>query len=499
MIHLSSLIKAKSLPSFILKNKNFKRIKKVSKVFPSLGLSNFSEKSNIANNSAMEDASDLVDSMAAGLSQFIFYKNYDTYYGIGILSNEDLSKIKDLGIIINEVYNTIVSRSTSVIQADPKSNKISLKLPVDVGQFKSGQSLFKVYTQLMERTNELKKSLGLASSMPRLEDYDSFIRFSSNNIASGSYDVVFSSDGINGLWDITTMSMRGIDSCQSWNGAYKSKLIGSMCDPYIGIIYLTNGKSYNNHGPRMVRRCVVKFLINKQTSKPVLSLDRMYPEFNQEVANDFISKIKARVDGDIEVKYLYQQQIDNYIMPYNKIYNSLTRATRPYEDIKFAHGNFVSSKTTSDRRKIIAKKNKISKIFQAACSSVLQRKEQLVSEFAKTHVMDAAFDFVIKEYYHSAMSINSKSSFVSNKKLEDFKSSIDFVKNFTLSFKSNFSKSSTVKTKVVKSINNYFNIKLAYKDISKLIDAINEEAYTMLKKDLKVLLAKKSKPMKLPD
>jgi hypothetical protein len=513
MTYLKALVKAKPLPGFILKNKNFLRIKKVSKVFPSLGLTNFAEKSNVANESAMQDATALFSSILGGLYNFSFYAKYDQLYYSNEIASTDVDKIKILGTNISLVYYALRYKNSQVIKVDPKTNKITLRLPEDIGPFKKDQSLFKVYTQLMQGTVDLKKSIpNLANSMPRLEDFPAFIAFSSNNIASGSYDVVFSSDGVDGLWDIATMSMRGIESCQSWDGAFKSRLIGSMCDPYVGIIYLTNNKSYNKYGPRMVRRCVVKFLINKETSNPVISLDRMYPEYSQDVANDFLTKIKSKVSSDVEVKYLYQQPINNYIMPYNKIYNSLTAGTRPYEDTKFTHGNLISKEALSNRRKVIAKKNKISKIFQSACSSVLQKKEDLLSASANKKYQSSSdvyngLNYAIKDFYRTSMSLKTKNSFVSHKNI-DACSPTEFVRDFVLSFKSDFNKSVVAKNRAVKAVNNYFASRnslktvgfapLKYKDISKLIEAINEEAFTVLKKDLKVLLAKKSKPMKLP-
>lgn len=82
--------------------------------------------------------------------------------------------------------------------------------------------------------------------------------------------IVFSGSGNRGLWDIATMSERGIESCQSWNGGASGRLIGSMLDPYCGIIYIA-GKN-----GQMKRRAVVRFVINNTTGKPAVMLEPVY-------------------------------------------------------------------------------------------------------------------------------------------------------------------------------------------------------------------------------
>jgi hypothetical protein len=92
--------------------------------------------------------------------------------------------------------------------------------------------------------------------------------------------IVFSSDGSKGLWDMATMSERGIDSCQGWDsdeylrGACCNKLVGSMVDPYAGIIYIA-GKRMSN-GRKMEHRCVVRLVLNRRTKKPAVLLERTY-------------------------------------------------------------------------------------------------------------------------------------------------------------------------------------------------------------------------------
>jgi hypothetical protein len=67
-------------------------------------------------------------------------------------------------------------------------------------------------------------------------------------------EVVFSTHP----WDIATMSMRGIKSCQSWGKTQSTCLIGSIIDPNMGVMYITDGKPYAKYGERMLARAVVR-------------------------------------------------------------------------------------------------------------------------------------------------------------------------------------------------------------------------------------------------
>lgn len=86
--------------------------------------------------------------------------------------------------------------------------------------------------------------------------------------------VSFSSRGLSGAWDLATMSMRGIDSCQHWNASPALQLVGSITDPSCGIIYLSN-KETTAHGSRMVARAVVRYVFRSYTG-PSLFLERLY-------------------------------------------------------------------------------------------------------------------------------------------------------------------------------------------------------------------------------
>ena len=105
--------------------------------------------------------------------------------------------------------------------------------------------------------------------------------------------VVFSTNPL----DIAQMSMRGINSCMSWYSGSASSLVGSMVDPWCGIVYMTNGKKIGKveteggnftMGERMMYRAVVRFCHNPiftQGQKYFLAMERTYPTIKDDDDN----------------------------------------------------------------------------------------------------------------------------------------------------------------------------------------------------------------------
>lgn len=117
--------------------------------------------------------------------------------------------------------------------------------------------------------------------------------------------IVFSADGIDGAWDIATMSMRGIKSCMRWEATQAVALNGSITDPCCGIIYITNG-SKTAYGSKMLFRAVVRLALHKTTLKPCLFVDRIYStfyktkpgeigQFDEKIKSIFIEFLKKKV------------------------------------------------------------------------------------------------------------------------------------------------------------------------------------------------------------
>lgn len=85
----------------------------------------------------------------------------------------------------------------------------------------------------------------------------------------------FSSDKIIGMWDIATMSMRGVSSCMHWDNQHSRHLLGSLTDPFLGIIYTTD-KSKTDYGFAFKKRALVRFIYDTTTKEYKLLLERTY-------------------------------------------------------------------------------------------------------------------------------------------------------------------------------------------------------------------------------
>lgn len=92
---------------------------------------------------------------------------------------------------------------------------------------------------------------------------------------SKKMDIVFSSDGIEGLWDIATMSMRGVMTCKHWDNPHSKSIVGEITSPRIGIIYLTDG-TMTEYGLSINKRCRVIHSIFHESGRDCIYLDALY-------------------------------------------------------------------------------------------------------------------------------------------------------------------------------------------------------------------------------
>src|SRR5271165_4115710 len=78
--------------------------------------------------------------------------------------------------------------------------------------------------QTWKKTSKIDKifpKIGLSNCMePCAED---IIDYSTGEPVAKKMSVVFSADGITGLWDLSTMSMRGVSSCCHWKNSHSNK------------------------------------------------------------------------------------------------------------------------------------------------------------------------------------------------------------------------------------------------------------------------------------
>jgi hypothetical protein len=87
----------------------------------------------------------------------------------------------------------------------------------------------------------------------------------------------FSADNITGFWDLATMSMRGVCSCMHWGNTHSKHLLGSLTDPFLGMVYISDGKM-TPYGSSIKRRALVRLSNNHKTNQYKLLLERPYKD-----------------------------------------------------------------------------------------------------------------------------------------------------------------------------------------------------------------------------
>jgi len=283
MLNIENFFAEKPVPDWFKNHPVFKEIKEVNKIFPSIGLPNFSTTSTLENNEITSTIKQLHRDITQALNSAIYY-----------FSNEKITTAKTtLAISLLKQFKRACGVKSFITQFKTKKNIYLSKSVFDANKnifVKENEGLFKAYGKL---TNFFSKNYNY--HLPNLDSLNSFKNYNSYNI-NGNLKIVFSSDGIDGAWDILTMSQRGINSCQSWHGQYKNCTIGSVVDPYTAIMYLTSNTE-TQYGSKMIRRCVVRFVVDSFIKKPCLYLEYMYPNQHAETMRAFKKALQAKI-GD---------------------------------------------------------------------------------------------------------------------------------------------------------------------------------------------------------
>lgn len=280
MIKSKDIIKNERFPAWFRNTTILNKISGIRKIFPDINLKDYNHSVELAALEAKEAAIVLF----SAISRFLEDAGYNA-------SVPDQNHRKNYFDIIYQLRNSSPENYITY------GKTLSLVVPYNIYDnltnkilFKKGMSFFKFYNKLKEMFPLIVKK--------KLEEFLSFKHFSSVNIPV-NLTLHFSSSTEDGLWDILTMSMRGITSCQTWgNASNYQRLIGSVIDPFTGIIYLTNGVM-GNYGTNMVRRCLVRYVLNRKTKKHCLLLEKMYPNYDSECAKIFIESLKSRCDYEV--------------------------------------------------------------------------------------------------------------------------------------------------------------------------------------------------------
>lgn len=314
-------------PDFIRSHAIFSNLKKINKIFPKIGLPNTVEECQYDHDDAKLIAAELlVNSVRKEL--------------VRLLEQSALGKTRSL---VNDLYYQISSYYNYMVTKE-EDKKVAIKFFNNCcyyeGKdfFKKGESFFKGYNKFSE---EIKKTTGL--EVTPLEKMESFKSFSASNV-TGNTKLIFSSNNEDGAWDIATISMRGINSCQTWGTAQSRGLIGSIASYFVGVIYLTSGSKINDFGTKMIRRSLVRYCIHKDTKKSALLVDKIYPSDDnaaRKLFRDFLIK-KTK----LPVLFPTDPEWKNYILPKDKYHLKVNFQVNEftYMDTKIPIGSFADKK-----------------------------------------------------------------------------------------------------------------------------------------------------------
>lgn len=282
-------------PEWLRAHTVFKEMNKIDKVFPKIGLSNFSEDCDILNsNEALAEAGRLG-------SKLMYDINATKNKLFPLLDTTLRSDAKDRNEICAKMQNTInlldcVYRSMQYNDYNKIiEGKVVMRLRSDIFSggdknptFRKDEAILRVVNKLWEMCKTVGVECNPVDQLPE------FKNFSRVNIPNKKYKLVFSSTGEDGAWDIGTISMRGVISCQSWNAPQSRGLIGSISSKFVGVIYVASEQDIPGYGNKMLNRSLVRFAIHKTTKKPALILDRMYPNPNADTIALFKKALKEK-------------------------------------------------------------------------------------------------------------------------------------------------------------------------------------------------------------
>jgi hypothetical protein len=343
-------LKRKGLPGFIKNNAVLNGMNKIEKVFPKLGLVNteeavgglYAEKD--AAIATVRDVANILERKSRLLKKFGDVK---TVYGWH--RNKRGRSVYTKKVACNKDW---ISRRNSVVAMMTKLSDQIKKNPNSFVKLKKSSALLvlpkkngTLNSKLVEISKQLKKL-----KQPKLRLH----KISKNEIKNKT--VVFSSDGAKGLWDIATMSMRGIRSCQSWGSSHRNCLIGSIADPFAGIIYVS-GKDRTNKGSKMHYRSVVRLVVTSRAGKPTYLIERVYPRgLRPDQVNQAVSLFKSFIRKHSSAKYpiVYSKSdfYNRYAIPY-------TKQTRQATD-----QGYISYRDSRVQYRDIALSGELSKLLQ---------------------------------------------------------------------------------------------------------------------------------------
>jgi hypothetical protein len=300
------IVNNKEYPNWLSNHIIFQKLNKIDKIFPKIGLPNFREPYDIINSEeAFTEALTLGRTFSHQLQDTkteLFNKLDLELKSNDINRNEKCCKLQSLIDLLSKViYSLGYNDYAKVIEG-----KVVLCLRSDIFNgdknptFRKNEGLFRVVNKLWDMCSEYN------ISPTKIDQLTEFKNFSRVNVPNKKYNIVFSSVGEIGSYDIATMSMRGISSCQSWDATQSKALIGSISSKFVGIIYVESDQKFD-YGSKMLNRSIVKYVIDRDKKKPILLIDKMYANKNSDTIELF-KKILKEKSG---LETYYSEEINN--------------------------------------------------------------------------------------------------------------------------------------------------------------------------------------------
>lgn len=286
----------KPYPNWIKEHRVFKSLPKIDKIFPRIGLPNFTESVIVYPTEAVKSNARLIVSFVIGELNYrlpiLRQKLAAELLQSGRERNEKCNGLQNAHNVLSALWYAISGKELTAI-AD---GKVGISLSCDVFSGASSTPLFKKGEAFFKVLNKVNLALGEVLTGYKI-DYEAnvyFKEFSKLNLPSKEFTMTFASTGPEGAWDIATASMRGIVSCQAWTAGQSRGLIGSISSKYVGIVYISGTNDYPPYGKQMMFRSFIRLVVNRATGTPVLYLDNMYPSYNPDVYAEFKKVIEAR-------------------------------------------------------------------------------------------------------------------------------------------------------------------------------------------------------------
>jgi hypothetical protein len=143
----------------------------------------------------------------------------------------------------------------------------------------------------------------------------------------------FTSQGMMGVWDIATMSMRGVCSCMHWDNIHATHLVGSVTDPFLGIVYITDNV-LTPHGITFKWRSLVRFIYCSASKSSKLLLERVY----KDTGNKNPTVYNNRDPNAQQMTQIFKSFLTKHVDPKYEVIDSTQRA---FDCARYVHLTYI--------------------------------------------------------------------------------------------------------------------------------------------------------------